>query len=154
MGILQKMTTNILKPQIMKTNYRNKQRGYLYIDAILAMFILTVAVVTITEVFIASTKLSVTASRYTTATNIAQQQVELLKRWTAAEWSDPDLPNSIPWQDDPNKLTVNKTTFVVQTIIAHPNDVDPSLLQVTVIVSWNEVSCTHSVQLTTYFSKV
>lgn len=123
-------------------------------DAVIAIFILSAALLTISGMFVSATKLSSSANHYTAATNMARQQMELLKRWTANDWNDPSLPASIPWQGDPDKLTVNKTTFEVKTIINQPSSIDPNLLEITVIVSWKELNDTKNVQLTTYFSKV
>lgn len=131
-----------------------REQGYLYMDALIAMFILSVAVVAIMGVFTNSAKLNANAAHYTAATNIARQQMELLKKWSASDWSDPNLPASIPWQGEPNNLTVNKTTFEVRTIVDQFSDVDPNLVQVTVSVTWKEFSGSKNVQLTTYFSKV
>ena len=133
---------------------RKRQHGYLYMDALIAMFIVSVALIAITGMFVYSTKLSASANHYTAATNIARQQMELLKRWTASNWNDSNLPSSIPWQGDPNKLTVNKTVFEVRTTINQTAGIDPNLIQVTVTVSWKELSGTQKVQITTYFSKV
>jgi Tfp pilus assembly protein PilV len=134
--------------------YWKRQQGYLYMDAVIAIFVLTVALLAITGMFVYATKLNSSASHYTAATNMARQQMELLKRWPASTWSDPSLPAAIPWQGDPDKLTVNKTAFEVRTIIKQTTSIDPSLIQVTVIVSWKELDGTKNVQLITYFSKV
>lgn len=129
------------------------QQGFLYMDTLIAMFIVTVSLTAITGIFAYATKLNASAAHYTAATNMARQQMELLKLWNESDWRDPNLPASIPWQGDPDGLIVNNTTFDVSTIINQINDTDPSLVQVTVIVSWKEVSSTRNVQLTTYFSK-
>lgn len=134
--------------------YWKRQQGYLYVDAVIAVCILSLALLAVSGMFVNATKLSSSANHYTAATNIARQQMELLKRWTASDWSDPSLPASIPWQGDPDKLTVNKMTFEVKTLITQPSGIDPDLLQITVIVSWKERNDTRNVQLTTYFSKV
>lgn len=134
--------------------YWRRQQGYLYMDTVIAIFVVAVALLAITGIFVYATRLSSTANHYTAATNMARQQMELLKRWPASAWSDPSLSATIPWQGDLDKLTVNKTVFEVRTIINQTNSLDPSLIQVTVIVSWKELSGTQTVQLTTYFSKV
>ncbi|MBP2635081.1 MAG: hypothetical protein H6Q72_988 [Firmicutes bacterium] len=153
MVISPKKTTDTERVENM-AGYWNRQQGYLYMDAVSAIFILSIALLAISGMFVYATKLSSSANHYTAATNMARQQMELLKRWTASDWSDPSLPASIPWQGDPDKLTVNKMTFEVETIINQPSNIDPSLLQITVIVSWKEPNGTKNVQLTTYFSKV
>ena len=154
MAIWQKKTIEAERVEKSMTAYWRRQQGYLYMDAVIAIFVVAVALLAITGIFVYATKLSSTANHYTVATNMARQQMELLKRWPASEWSDPSLSATIPWQGDLDKLTVNKTAFEVRTIINQTNSIDPSLIQVTVIVSWKELSGTQTVQLTTYFSKV
>lgn len=130
-----------------------QQQGFLYMDVLIAIFIVTVSLTAITGIFVYATKLNVSAGHYTAATNLAREQMELLKSWKESDWRDLSLPISIPWQGSPDNLIVNNTTFAVNTNAEQIDDTDPSLIQITVIVSWEELSGTRNVRLTTYFSK-
>ncbi|SDE84260.1 hypothetical protein SPACI_020610 [Sporomusa acidovorans DSM 3132] len=130
-----------------------KQQGYFYIDAVIAIAILAVALVSTAGMFFSSTKASASAAHYTAATNIGRQQMEFLKKWKASDWSDPNLPSTLPWQGDFNDLIVNKMAFEVKTDVIQLNAIDPSLIQVNVVVSWREAEGVKTIQFTTFFSK-
>lgn len=131
-----------------------KQQGYFFIDMVIAMAILAVALVSIAGMFFYSTKTSASAAHYTAATNIGRQQMEFLKKWKASDWSDPNLPSSLPWQGDCNDLIINKMVFEVKTDVIQLNATDPGLIQINVLVSWREAEGVKMIQFTTFFSKV
>lgn len=131
-----------------------KQQGYLYIDAVVAVFIVGVSLVAIAGIFMQSSQASARAVRYTAATNIAQQQMELLKQRSTDFWRNPQLPNSLPWLGKERELIVNHTNFFVLTTIDQIDAIDTTLVKVTVRVSWQEKGSTKYIQLLTYFSKI
>lgn len=131
-----------------------KQQGYLYMDAVLAVFIIGVSFIAIAGIFLQSSQASASAIRYTAATNIAQQQMELLKQRSTAFWSNPQLPGSLPWLGKESELTVNHTKFFILTTIDQIDAIDTTLVKVTVKVSWQEKGSTKYIQVITYFSKV
>lgn len=55
------------------------QRGFLMIEVTVSILILSVALVAIAVIFSQATQANIRASEYTVATNLAQEQLEILK---------------------------------------------------------------------------
>lgn len=131
-----------------------KQNGYIYMDVVVAVFIVGVSLVAISALLTQSSQASASAARYNAATNIARQQMEVLKQYSSAFWDNPQLPNSLPWQGTEAELFTNGTEFSVITAIEQMDIIDTTLVKVTVRVYWQEKEKQKYIQLITYFSKV
>ena len=64
----------------------NQEKGFLLIDAIVAMFILTIALITIVGMFTSSGKLSIANEDLTQANKFAQQCMEKVKQVQPSDW--------------------------------------------------------------------
>ena len=132
------------KKFIVPTSAGNK--GFLLVDIVVAVFLLSVTLVPILGLFIHAIKLDTLAKEYTIATNLAQKQLELLKTHTSDYWKDVTLPCTIPWQDH-NQLP--PASYIVTTTgLSLP---DKPLVQVTVIVTWQEYGNNYNLQFVTFY---
>ncbi|SMD06419.1 type IV pilus modification PilV family protein [Sporomusa malonica] len=135
------------------------QKGFLMVDILVAIVIISVAIVAIGGLFIQVNKSATTSADYTFAANLAQRQFELLKKkYTANEWAGLDLSKDIPWQGDEKDRTNSAVTFNVTTHASEytpkdSTDVAENLIELTVTVSWTKQNKSHIIPFTTLFSK-
>lgn len=129
------------------------QNGFLMIEALIAVVIISVALVAIGSMFIQSTRANTSSVEITTATALAQKQMELLKGLPVSYWNAlTPLPQPLPWQDSANPsmpITLNNVAFTVNTVAA-ASATDANMVQVSVTVSWRG----QSIRLLSLFSKV
>lgn len=122
-------------------------KGFIMADVMLAMLLLSIAILPIARLFTQAMGVDRLAQHYTVATNLAQQQLELLKTQPPAYWRNPTL--FIPWQDSwhPVPATYQLTT--------HSGPLpDESLVQVTVTITWQEGGNDYSLQFITWYPTV
>jgi len=130
----------------------HKQNGFLMVEVLLAILVISIALTAAAPLFIQATKASVEGSEITNATALAQKQIELLKTQPVTFWSGLAAPpQSIAWQDSSETmpLTKNNVQYTVATTTAN-TALDSNLVQVTVVVSWNG----KSISMISFFSKV
>lgn len=130
-------------------------RGSLLIGVLIAIVILSVALLSISSLFIQSTKATSSSSHYTTAANLAQKQLELLKNKPTSYWNSLDLAKNIAWQDtsiDPTKMQPSYTIVTTPSQCTELNATNLVTVQVT--VSWVERGQNLQVIQTTFFSKI
>lgn len=127
----------------LKTEY-----GFIFVDVIIALLILSVALLPIFGLFIQALRVNALASGLTIAGNLAQTQLELLKARPREYWRDLDLPCSIGWQDSRQLLPA----YTVQTY-AITAAVNNQLVQVTVVVYWQEAGIDRTAEFITYYSR-
>ena len=132
-------------------NGLRKQKGFLMVEVLLAILIISIALTAATSMFIQSTKSSVSGNEITNATALAQKQIELLKTQPASYWNNLAAPpQTIAWQDSAQTMPVTKNniSYTVTTTTAN-TALDSNLVQVTVAVSW----AGQSISMVTFFSK-
>ncbi len=119
--------------------YIRQQKGFLMIEVMIAIIIISVALIAVTGMFIQSTRANSSGLEISTATALAQKQMEMLKSWSAANWTAlTPLPQVIAWQDAAEPampLTRNNIAYTVVTTAAASAQ-DANLVQVTVSVTW------------------
>jgi len=132
---------------------KNRQKGFLLIEVLVAIVIITVALVPIAGMFIQSTQATRNASQFTVATNLAQEQLELLKSWTPLKWTTATSP--VPWQGTgASPIELNNVNYDVETVVNPCPEINSAnLVQVTVTVSWNSGS-SGSVVMTAFYPKI
>lgn len=118
------------------------QQGFLMIDALIAIVVITIALVAIIGMFIQSTKATQCSAEYTIASNLAQQQMERLKE------SGVTLLTPIP--DTTNDVSPK---FTLKSAVTQCPENPTKLLQVTVTVSWIDQKTSYNVPFTTFFPK-
>lgn len=139
------------------------QQGYLLIEILLAIIIISIALMTIGGLFLQSGKSANTSTEYTTAANLAQKQFELLK--VRQQGTNPLLTtttiypfNYNEWLDNHlrDAATSSYPVFSVKTTAVQCTEQNSSnLLEVTVTVSWNnKQNVSTQVPFTTLFPKV
>lgn len=125
-------------------------QGFVLADVTLGLFIISVALLCISMLFTQALQLEEIAGNYTLATNLAQKQLELLKNKSPVYWAELQLPCTIPWEDErfPPPADYELATYAV------PSTRGSHLVQVTVIVTWQERQKDYSIQLVTFYSKI
>lgn len=121
--------------------YIREQHGFLMVEALVAMVIITTALVAAAGMFIQSTQATSSSADYTAATAIAQNYLEQIK---SGLLTTPFLPSY--------SETLNNVTY---TVVPEEklSAIDARLYQETVTVSWTERGQSISMQMTTYIVK-
>jgi Tfp pilus assembly protein PilV len=131
--------------------YKLKEnRGFILADVTLGIFIISVALLIISNLFTQALQIEKAASDYTTAANLLQKQLELLKCEAPAYWASLDLPCTIPWQDNrlPPPVTYEITTYAA--IAAQ----DSHLIKITVTATWKEKNKDYNMQFVNFYSNI
>ncbi|MEG6584045.1 prepilin-type N-terminal cleavage/methylation domain-containing protein [Dendrosporobacter sp. 1207_IL3150] len=131
-----------------------RQQGYLMVEVIVAIVIITVALLAFPALNIQSFKANTQAAHYTVAANLAQKQLELLKNKDSNYWYSHANDSNIPWQDSSQvpPLVLNNTTYNIKTESGSVAE-DNNLVKVTVRVEWKSEDKNQAIQLSTFFSK-
>lgn len=129
-------------------NILKENQGFMLADLIIAIFLICVALVPISGLFTRSIQTSAEAADYTRATNLIQQQIELLKTKPPEYWAGLVLPSTIPWQEN-HLLPPSKYTLTTQ---ATSTTLDSHLVQVTVNASWKERNRECGLQFIAFYS--
>lgn len=129
-----------------------QQKGFLLVESLLAILVVTIALTAATVMYVQSSKAGVVSVETSTATALAQKQMELLKAQPATFWAALPLttPQNIAWQDtsQPMPLVKNNISYSVTTTASQATQ-DVSLVQVTVQVSWGG----NTIAMVSLFSK-
>lgn len=131
------------------------QQGFLMVDALLAVFIISGALVAIISMFIQATHITHCSAQYTKASNLASQQMELLKKTKSTVIKDTAIHAAaalitIPSDavvPTPPEFTMNSTAK--QCSESNSND----LAEVTVTVTWTEGKNSYQLPITTFLLK-
>lgn len=134
-------------------NNKKWQQGFLMIDALLAIVIISGALVAIITMFIQATKATHCSAQYTKASNLAYQQMELLKNTKTTVIKDAAISSTeklitIPLDAKATPVpgfTIQSTAK--QCLEKNSND----LAEVTVTVSWVEGKSSYHMPITTFF---
>lgn len=131
----------------------NNQYGFLLADGVIAIFIITVALIACMGVVITSHKATKVSAGHTAAIYLAQKQAEILKgSLKPADWNA--LPPSIEWQGNTDDLKgLNRIDYTVVTT-ARVCSETKRLVEVTIDVSWSDNSGNHSYQLLTAYPTI
>jgi len=128
------------------------QQGFLMIEVVVAIVIISMALLVIAGLFIQATSATRNSDNYTVAANLAQKQLELLKsNWSQAYWKE--LPKDIEWQDTTFDPTKDLSPAVTVVTSAKQSTEHTNLVEVTVTASWSEQGKPYSVRFTTFFPK-
>ncbi|QDR80339.1 type IV pilus modification PilV family protein [Sporomusa termitida] len=141
----------------------HSQRGFMLIEVLVAIVIISVALIAIGGLFLQAGKSAGASTEYTTAANLAQKQFEYLKLrqqsatpvlttetpypYTSTEWFDSSLEAT---------ATASNPAFSVRTTAVQcPEENAADLVEVTVAISWhNRQNTAYTVPFTTIFPKV
>ncbi|MPM29714.1 hypothetical protein SDC9_76254 [bioreactor metagenome] len=131
-----------------------RQNGFLMLEVMLAVLIVSVALVAVLGMFINSTKANADAAENTVAATLAQKQLEMLKTKDHNYWANfaPNAQTSISWLDIDKPVPQG---YAVNTV-AMPCPENASLVQVTVTVTWNAPNspAARNVKITTFYPKI
>jgi type II secretory pathway pseudopilin PulG len=134
-----------------------REQGFIFIEVLIAVIIISIGIVAAGAVFIPSTASYAQAADYTVATNLAQKQLELLKTWDADSWRNALLLGTIEWQGEepqPNMpLNLNGVDYTVETKVSDAS-VSNALVEVTVTIFWSRGGKAQSAEFIAYYSKV
>ena len=127
------------------------QQGFLMVEVLIAIVIISIALVAAAGMFIQSTKNNTAADEYTVAVSLAQKQMELLKsKMTTNDWANL-ASTSLSWQgEESHPVVLNNKTYTIATVAENCPEDSVNLVQVRVTVSWLD----KSMVLTTFFSKL
>jgi Tfp pilus assembly protein PilV len=139
------------------------QQGFLLIEVLLAIVIISTALIAIGGLFLHTGKSASTSTEYTTAANLALKQFEYLK--LRQQGTNPILTTTTTypykrndWLDSDLETTATSSNpvFSVNTTAVQCTEENAStLVEVTVTVSWhNKQSIAYAVPFTTFFPKV
>ena len=140
----------------------NSQRGFMLIETLVAIVIISVALIAIGGLFLQAGKSAGASTEYTTAANLAQKQFEYLKH--RQQGADPVLTtittypyNSTEWYDSSLAETAAAASppFTVHTTAVQCTEENTAnLVEVTVTIKWRDKRNTaYSVPFTTLFPK-
>lgn len=125
------------------------QKGFLIIETLIAVIVISIALVAIGNIFIQSVSSTKTSDNYVIAANLAQQQIETLKR-QPPNWNNLNLPERL-LEESTNNFT---STFII-TVDAiqcvEPNSTN--LVEVIVTINWTENGRPLTIAITEVFSR-
>lgn len=145
--------------------YIHRQQGFLMVEVIIAITIISFALVSIASMFTQSMQANNNAADYTTAVNLAQKRLEILKTKRDTFWNNNCPKADIQFteenlgaNDPPEGYTII-TKAVDFSVIDNDNSKNTvKLAQVTVSVEWDQQTASgevkkNKVQLTSLFDK-
>lgn len=128
------------------------QKGFLLIDAVLAMLVITVALVAIAGMYTKSLQANTKAGKYTIATNVAQQRMEEVKRDIEERRN-----NIVDWNKVTYPVTTNASSneipnSTIETVASlyTPSDLACKIVVITVTVKWSDTTGNDIVTMSTY----
>lgn len=135
---------------------RIAQRGFILVEVLVAVIIISVALTAVAAMFVPATAAYSNAADYTVAANLAQKQLELLKTWQSSDWAAALLLGKAEWQgDEPEPkmpIHLNGVDYSIDTKVSLAN-VSNSLVEVKVIVSWSRGGKALNTQFVAFYSK-
>ena len=126
----------------------NNQKGFLLVEVIVATVIISVALVAMIGMFISSTIANRSAADYTVATNLAQQQLEVLKTKPTNYWA---TTTNIP--DISQPVGIPPYTYTIRTTVSACPEDPTNLVEVVVKIIWTDRGASRSLQATTFYNK-
>jgi Tfp pilus assembly protein PilV len=136
----------------MKLFSLKKQNGFLMVESLLAILVITIALTAASVMFVQSSKAGGESVEISTATALAQKQMELLKTQPAAYWNGlTPLPQNIAWQDTTQAMPLvkNNISYTVTTTASQAAQ-DANLVQIIVQVAWSG----KTISLISFFTKI
>lgn len=127
--------------------FRN-QTGFMLVEVLLAIVIISVALVAISSMFSKAIQADAVAKDYTAVANLAQKQLELLKIQPPEYWNGLALPCTIVWQDTASPLLPQ----YILTTYANSYAANHHLVQVTVTASWQQRNINCNLEFVTLYS--
>jgi len=123
-------------------------KGFILVEVVLAMVIISVALIPISTLFIQAIQANGIAKDYTMAANLIQKQLELLKACSPEQWAACALPCTIPWIDT-TELPPPRYRL---TTSASLSAADEHLVEVTVTAAWQDRGKQCSMQFVTLYN--
>ena len=132
---------------------RQQEKGFLMIEVVIAIVIISIALVAAGGMFIQATRANTSASQYTAATALAQEQLERLKQQPSTYWKGLTVPRDISLESGGiSSVTLNSVAYTITTNAKTCPEDATNLVQVEVTVSWN--SNANSVMMTGFYPKI
>ena len=127
------------------------QAGFILVEILFAIIIISVAVMAAAAMFIPATQAYSGAADMTAAAALAQKQVELLKAQPPSFWRE-SLPETVPWQGtETMPLRLNGVEYRIITRLQAP--AGNSLIETQVTVDWRKGGSDHSLQMLAIFAR-
>lgn len=130
-----------------------KQQGFILIDSLVGIVVLSVALLGFAALFIQTTKGTATTNNQTKAAYIANEQLSKLKIYDGQQQDR----NSAAWVTtktlaaEANHGTIFSVTTNVITEVEVPADLHADTIPVRATVSWNEPMGPRQLQIITYY---
>lgn len=123
-------------------NFLKGQAGFIFIDALVGMVILTVALTALAVAYRQATITTVAARNYNNAVYLAQEAVEELKK------NDGQLAAAFTTTLTNSKITINNVGY---SITPSTTDLSATLKEVKISVSWPNNTHSPPVELVSYY---
>jgi len=127
------------------TNKLQSEQGFLLVDVVVAIVILSVALLAIHSLFVQAMQETILARDYTQGSNLARTQCELLKTYPPQYWANLAEPSLMDFQANREEGMSRYSIQTIATPIA-----DEHLVQVVVRANWQERGNEYSVQFLTF----
>lgn len=126
-----------------------KQTGWILVDSLIGVVIITVALTALMGAYIQATKVNSFNHNYTNAVYIAKKNLEDLKQYEGTP-TIKSLPSSLT---NPSKTVVDNVTFTIMIEPAAISGLDSKIYPYRVTVSWTEAnqSAMRSISMVSYF---
>lgn len=132
--------------------YKNQQ-GWILLDSLIGIVILSVAILAIAANFMETTKGTLATDNQTKAAYLAHEQLSRLKIYDGQKQDR----NSAVWMTTTNLPAEqnHSTVFTVETSVLPadeiPADLNTDVIPVKAVVTWNESTGTRQLQIVTYY---
>lgn len=126
------------------------QKGFLLMDVVLAVLIITIALVSIVGMYTQSVRANSRANQYTIAANLAQQRLEEVKRDieerrnSIRNWNEAEYPVNF------TAVTSELPNGKVETTASLHSDPSAKIIILTVTVKWSDKAGSNDVAMSTY----
>lgn len=128
------------------------RRGWVFIDALIGMVIVALALTALAMAYFQATSASSSANNNLRAVYIAQAQLEALKRFDRQDFATNPVTLSAPQQVTMPNYPLPFTVQVDQLTVPAVAGLSPRLIPVRVTVTWQERNgVTGQVQMTGYY---
>ena len=135
-----------IRKQIVYNNLFTSQKGWILIDSVIGMVILSIAIIALVVTFTQATKGTTASANRIQATYLAQQTLEKLKAQDGNSTIDPTVISPV------GKYTIVSEKLTVAAITTDPNQLSKYLVPYQVTVSWSDTSggTSNNVQMVGY----
>lgn len=115
-----------------------KEKGFLLLEVVIGIVIITVALTAVASLFIQATKMNSLAKHITTATALAQEQLELIKKNASESGYDKDgfLYYWVSYSGSSSVISLDGTSYNIQ-LETQPSADPIHCTGVKVTVSWH-----------------